>query len=220
MLKFLFIKFIVIYCLAASAQKQVRDEPRHHNVFENGHIRILDVFLAPKDTTEYHLHNTPSVFIVLANCKVSSQLLGGRPQSGANLSGDISYDSMNIERIHRVWNEDTAWFHVLDIELTAKDQKGRTNVLHDPLLKLLFNKQQVNGYSIEITPAGHLQLPPSSNGYLLVSLQTSNVYLETDRATQHRFMQAGHYQWIEQGKKVSLSGTGPSIGKFVLLQLK
>src|SRR6185436_15172752 len=124
---------------ASSAQLPVRDEPRHHNVFENGSIRVLDAYIAPKDTTQYHLHNTPSVFIILANCKVSSQLLGGQPQSGANLSGSISYDSMNTPRNHRVWNEDTVWFHVMDIELKAKIFNTKLRPLNNKNLSLIFN---------------------------------------------------------------------------------
>ena len=115
------ILLICAFCfsLSSTAQVHVRDEPRHHNVFENDVIRILDVYLGPGDTTLYHLHNTPSVFIIFTNTTVSSQLLGGQPQKGANVTGVIDYDSISTPRIHRVWNEDTSWFHAMDIELTS-----------------------------------------------------------------------------------------------------
>src|SRR6188474_2716272 len=118
------------------AQVHVRNEPRHHNVFENEFVRILDVHLSPKDTTLYHLHNTPSVFIIFTNTNVGSQLKGGPPQKGANIKGLISYDSLSAPRIHRVWNEDTSWFHVMDVELTSKLQKGNIPVLQHPSLQL------------------------------------------------------------------------------------
>ena len=60
--------------VSVTAQVQVRNEPRHHNVFENEFIRILDVYLGPGDTTLYHLHNTPSVFIRFTNTNVGSFL--------------------------------------------------------------------------------------------------------------------------------------------------
>ena len=131
--------------LFLSAQLPVRNEPRHHNVFENEFLRILDVYLAPKDTTLYPLHNTPSVFIILSISNVGSQLAGKQPQKGANISGEISYDSLNTPRLHRVWNEDTSWFHVMDIELTGKKQLNKQPVLQNDFLKLLFNETQVNG---------------------------------------------------------------------------
>src|SRR5688500_5919065 len=119
MLKFILFISALSYCVFTSAQVNVRDEPRHHNVFENEFIRVLDVHLGPKDTTLYHLHNTPSVFIILTNVNVASQLAGQQPQKGANISGITTYDNMAIPRIHRVWNDDTSWFHVIDIELIA-----------------------------------------------------------------------------------------------------
>jgi hypothetical protein len=37
---------IIFSSLLTAAQIPVRDEPRHHNVFENSYVRLLDVFLA------------------------------------------------------------------------------------------------------------------------------------------------------------------------------
>ena len=62
MYKIYFILLAFHSFLFANAQPAVKDEPRHHNVFENEYIRILDVFLPPNDTTQYHIHSTPSVF--------------------------------------------------------------------------------------------------------------------------------------------------------------
>lgn len=220
MLKYLFAKLILLGWLALPGQVQVRDEPRHHNVFENEFVRILDAYVGPKDTTWYHRHNTPSVFIVLSNCRVSSQILGGQPQSGANVSGDISYDAMNTERIHRVWNEDTIWFHVLDIELVSGKQKNNINIIQNGSLKLLFNEQQVNGYDAELKPGAQLQLPTSASGYLAVSKTTASIDIIINKTRQQRVMKAGHYAWIEPGNSVVIRSKEPKPVSFVILQLK
>src|SRR6188472_3632577 len=169
MLKYILLTTVITCSLFVTAQIHVRDEPRHHNVFENEFARILDVYLAPGDTTLYHLHNTPSVFIVFTNTGVGSQLIGKQSQKGANITGEVSYDNLNTPRIHRVWNEDSGWFHVMDIELTSTKQKKDISVLSEPALKLLFNEQQVNGYNIELKATSNLQLPASAGGYLLIS---------------------------------------------------
>src|SRR6188508_303115 len=164
--------FLLISALCStilvSAQVQVRNEPRHHNVFENEFARILDVYLGPGDTTLYHLHNTPSVFIIFTNTNVGSQLIGKQSQKGANITGEVSYDNLNTPRTHRVWNEDTSWFHVMDIELTSTKQKKNIPVLQKHVLKLLFNEHQVIGYSLELKAASNIQLPSSAFGYLLI----------------------------------------------------
>jgi hypothetical protein len=208
-----------LYGTLAYGQLPVRNEPWHHNVFENDHVRVLDVFLAPKDTTLYHLHNTPSVFIVYTQTRVGSQLWQQPPQEGINLAGDVSYDSLNTPRLHRVWNKDTGWFHVMDVELTASTPSSTIAVIHSSFLKLLFEKKQVNGYSIELKPANTVPIPASLNGYLLVSRNETAIDYKSNGSIQHRIMKAGHYIWIEAGKAFSLS-THQLPASLVLLQLK
>ena len=99
--------------MLTKAQVAVRDEPRHHNVFENGYVRILDVFLAPHDTTQFHVHNTPSVFTTFTKTATGSQTTSGQPSGDLSVAGRSWYDSLSTPRIHRVWNEDTTWFHVM-----------------------------------------------------------------------------------------------------------
>lgn len=212
--------FAICFSLSSSAQVQVRDEPRHHNVFENEFARILAVYLGPGDTTLYHVHNTPSVFIIFTNTNVGSQLIGKQPQKGANITGEVSYDSLNTPRTHRVWNEDTSWFHVMDVELTNTKQKKNIPALQNPSLKLLFNEQQVIGYNIELNAVSNIQLPPSTDGYLLISKSESVVEFKIDDAVQNRIMKPSHYIWIGAGKNFSIKTTDNQAANFVLLQFK
>ena len=220
MRKYLLLISALCSTILVSAQVQVRNEPRHHNVFENEFIRILDVHLGPGDTTLYHLHNTPSVFIVFTNTNVGSQLIGQQSQKGANITGEVSYDNLNTPRTHRVWNEDTSWFHVMDIEITSTKQKKNIADLQNSALKLLFNKQQVNGYNLELKAATNIQLPPSTDGYLLISKSESIIEFKIDEAVQYRIMKPSHYMWVEAGKKISIKTMDSKAANFVLLQFK
>jgi len=220
MKKYLLLILILCSNFLMKAQVQVRNEPRHHNVFENEFVRILDVYLPPNDTTQYHIHNTPSVFIILTNTNVGSQLIGMQPQKGANITGEVSYDSLSTPRTHRVWNEDSAWFHVMDIELISKRANLRIPPLQNPKLKLLFNEDQINGYETEIRPGGNLLLPASSNGYLLVSKSETVIDYKITETTLHRMMKAGHYLWIEGGKAITIMANIQTPASLVLLQLK
>ena len=220
MRKHLLLIAILCFTILVRAQVQVRNEPRHHNVFENEFVRILDVHLGPGDTTLYHLHNTPSIFIVFTNTNVGSQLIGQQSQKGANITGEVSYDNLNTPRTHRVWNEDTSWFHVMDIEITSTKQKKNIADLQNSALKLLFNKQQVNGYNLELKAATNIQLPPSTDGYLLISKSESIIEFKIDEAVQDRIMKPSHYIWIEADKKISIKNMDSKAANFVLLQFK
>ena len=220
MRKYLSLTAAIGSTIFVTAQVNVRDEPRHHNVFENEYVRILDVHLGPGDTTLYHLHDTPSVFIIFTDTKLGSQLIGQQPQKGANVTGEVAYDSIHTPRTHRVWNEDRSWFHVMDIELTNRKQKGTVPVLKNPALKLLFNEQQVIGYNIELMASGNLQLPASASGYLIVSKAETVIDFKLNNTLQHRIIKPSHYIWIEAGKSFSIKIAGNKTADFVLLQLK
>jgi hypothetical protein len=225
MRKYLMLFTVLSGTILVSAQVQVRDEPRHHNVFENEFIRILDVYLGPGDTTLYHLHNTSSVFITLANVKVGSQLTGQQPQKGANISGLIMYDAMATPRIHRVWNDDTSWFHVMDIELIAGQPKNNVALIDASDLKLneheivtLFNEKLVTGYRMRFSKGQTMKLPSSRPGYLLVSTGKAFVDITFNGTIQHRKMKAGHYIWLDGKEAITI--TSQEIADYILLQLR
>ena len=107
----------LLLSLAARTQVQVSEEPRHHKVLANEWVRVLDVHIPPHDTSLLHKHSTPSVFIVLSNTRTGSQVLV-EPGKPSFADGNIWFESFrDTPRIHRVWNEDTVEFHVMDIEL-------------------------------------------------------------------------------------------------------
>jgi len=213
---------LLIFLLAAlnaSAQVAVRNEPRHHNVFENEFIRILDVRLAPGDTTQYHVHATPSVFIMLTQTVTGSQLAGGQPAKSTSVAGSCWYDSLTTPRIHRVWNEDTGWFHPMDIELTGGKPRSNEPLLKDASLALLFDEALARGYKLTLPANGQINIPSSKTGYLLVSLGEATIDLTSNNITEHRFMQSGHYYWIESGKHLAVTNKKQQ-AVFELLQLR
>lgn len=220
MLKTLLTSLSLFLYLSSIGQVPVRNEPRHHNVFENDYIRVLDVFISPHDTTAFHVHNTPSVFTTFTKTTTGSQLLGKQPASSVSVAGDSWYDSLAIPRIHRVWNEDSSWFHVMDIELTGKNPRNDQPVLQNALLQLFFNQPLVNGYHLKLTTGNNLQLPVSPVGYLLLSTGDAVIEYISVGNVQHRFMKSGHYLWIEPGKKFSVRLSGKTPANFLLLQLK
>jgi hypothetical protein len=212
---------LAISCaLDIAAQVPVKNEPRHHNVFENEYIRVLDVHFGPKDTTMYHIHSTPSVFYTFTKTITTQQLLG-RPagRGSASVTGPPSYDSLGSPRTHRVWNDDTSWFHVMDVELTASKPTTNPVVLQHPLLRLAFNRYLANGYSVQLNTGDKIDVPASSIGYLFVSQGDANITYQSGNSSQQLFMKAGHFIWVEAGKAFTIAAKDTS-GSFMLLQLK
>lgn len=104
------------------AQLPVREEPRHHVALQNQYLRLLDVRIVPHDTTFFHVHEIPSLFLVLSKTLTASQVKGEEWVNGTFTSepGYTWYNGFaKGPLIHRVANIDTVPFHVMDIEILS-----------------------------------------------------------------------------------------------------
>jgi len=195
-----------IFSQAAFAQQlPVRLEPHHHNVFENDRIRVLDVHIGPGDTTAYHLHATPSVFMLLTTTRSGSQRFGEDTTQGVNQAGSIDYDELEKPRYHRVWNSDTSWFHVLDIELPGASSGLTLPAIQGEGIRDLFNGSRANGFLLQPAAGAKIRIPASAPGYLLVSLGDADISISTADGNVHRIMKHGHYQWLTGKGQATLS---------------
>lgn len=54
----------------------VHQEPRHHLVFDSAAVRILDIQIPPGDTTLFHTHSDPILYVNMSSSQTRSQVLG------------------------------------------------------------------------------------------------------------------------------------------------
>lgn len=221
MRNFLFVILANLFVNMCFTQVAVRNEPRHHNVFENDFVRVLDVFIPPGDTTQFHVHATPSLFIPFTTAKTASQIMGAQLLPGSNsLPGAAWYDSLVVSRIHRVWNEDSTWYHVMDVELTGGKPRSNLQPIIEPGFQLLYNKPLANIYKLTLQAMSTVELPLSANGYLLISTADAAIDCHINGTIQHRVMKAGHYTWIQSTGVSTLTTQDNSPETLLLLQLK
>ena len=220
-MKSLFLLLIILIAVNFSfAQVPVKDEPRHHNVFENNFVRILDVRIKPGDTTLYHIHATPSVFIYFTNSKVGSKIINQPAASGVNIAGNINYDSLTTPRIHRVWNEDTSWFHVMDVEIVNTQPAAKHSFTKIKNAILLFDKPLVTGYKLQIKAGETFNLQKPGLNFLLVSFDEVTLSIVSNAIEQIRVMKPGHFIWIQQNENVVIKTLDSPQAGFTLLGLK
>jgi hypothetical protein len=65
----------------------VHEEPRHHLVFEAPVTRILDVQIPAGDTTLFHTHSDPILYVSMSQSQTRSQTLGGEWSGGDAAQG-------------------------------------------------------------------------------------------------------------------------------------
>jgi hypothetical protein len=213
----LFVIAVLAATESAAAQIPVSQEPRHHNVFENAWVRVLDVRIPPGDTSLMHKHETPSVFMVLSNTKTGSQVLV-EPAKINLTQGNIWYESFATgPRIHRVWNSDTSEFHVIDMELLDKAPKSIDPPLNGKFYSMLFDEKQVRGYRITLDSGDAVMLSPRVAPILVVGLSQASGTLSVNDS---RLLQIGSFKFEDAGQRISISNSGKARQELALYELK
>ena len=223
-MRYLFCFFLLIESLwpnhgHAQAQLPVKQEPRHRNVFENGFLRILDVHILPKDTTLFHYHSTPSVIVIFTNSKLSTEASGESPESGHTVPGSVTYAAFDVSPVyHRVINNDTAEFHVMDIELLGKAAETKGPVFHESDIIPAWQENRVNTYTI-FAESGQVVKKSNSPTPMLLICITGSGTITVGNSTSPVPISSGNYFWIDRGSGFQLTGQSIPGSGYVLLDL-
>lgn len=121
----------------AQAPVPVEREPRHHPVFHEGAVRILDVQIPPGDVTLYHTHDEAILYVPISTPPTDIQILGQdwlgvRPTDPSRFTGlvvasDTSYVTTPLT--HRVKNVGDKLFRLIAITNDAPPAAGPRNPL-------------------------------------------------------------------------------------------
>ncbi|HTR31796.1 MAG TPA: hypothetical protein VMH27_21130 [Puia sp.] len=194
--------------LPASAQIQVSQEPRHHKVLENEWVRVLDVRIPPGDTTMMHKHSTPSVFVVLTQTKTGSEVLVEPGRTSTSTDPNIWFEGFYTKpRVHRVWNEDTTGFHVMDIELLHGSAPTSNDSIRIPYSHLLFDEKPVQGLRVDLAPGKEFHLNSLPRPVLIVGLSGPDA---NGSVNGHAFTKKGDYFFIPAGSPLHIANTSAS----------
>lgn len=211
---------LIVICnsYAVSAQVQVSKEPLHKLSLENKYIRLLDVNIEPGDTTMFHIHSTPSVFVHYTTTMVCTQIKGQEWESGKNTIGNASYRSFeNDTLVHRVSNCDTVPFHVTDVELlSAYKPEQKLEPLPFPLL---FENERVVAYRLM---AGELngEIIKDRGPMVAQMVAGRQVIIHNEKGKELSRLKSGEYFYIDPGAAFYFSADGDAGINMVLFEIK
>ena len=209
----------ILFCSSAlTAQVQVSKEPRHKNVLENKYLRLLDVWIEPGDTTLFHIHSTPSLFLHFTNTVVCSQAKGEAWVKGKNKEGNPSYRSfVNDTLVHRVSNCDTIPFHVTDIELLSS-YKSNTTLTPLPF-PVLFNNERAVAY--KLTQSSFNNQIISNRGPMVAQLVSGDEVMYYDaKKKKSTSIKTGKHLYVKPGNSFYFSAKGNEEINLVMFEIK
>ncbi len=216
----LFLPFIIFYSFSLKAQVPVSQEPSHHPVLQNQYIRLLDVRLNPGDTTQFHIHATPSLFVHLTTTNVCSQIMGQEWIKEQTVAGKSWYRAFNPDTlVHRVTNCDTVSFHVTDLEiLSPYDTAAVSPYKHLPF-DLVFENEKSVAYGI--TNKNILQKVSKNRGPVIAELATGDlVFFHNAETRKSNELKPGQFLYIDPGTSFYFTGSDKSEIKMVLFEIK
>jgi quercetin dioxygenase-like cupin family protein len=206
-----------------SQEVPVNKEPRHHPVFENKKVRILNVLLPPGDTSLYHLHSTPSVFISLSTTKTAAQLKGNQPSPfGQSTQGNIWFENLSPPhtRIHRVWNEDKSVFHVVDVELFTDDTPFSAKAISLSHSQVITDTPWVRVYRIDLERNEKIEFSKQDDSFLLITINDAGTEIVQNNKTVKNTVAEGDFLWINAGDKIAITNKQNEKASFALLEIK
>lgn len=211
--------FLLASAMQINAQEAiaVSKEPLHKNVFENSYLRVLDVRISPGDTTQFHKHETPSVFISLHPVRTGSQvIIEDGSATVLSLDRRITFESFaKSPRIHRVWNMDTSVFHVMDVEVLTRGDKKIEAPIALPEFKQLFDATPVRTYRVTIKSNQEIEIKRNA-AILVVGLNDADKLMVNNKS----FSKEGDFLFVPSSEKIKLENKGSQEYAFVLLELK
>lgn len=214
--------YTITCCLLATiyscrAQLPVSKEPRHHNVFENAWIRVLDVHIPPGDTSLFHRHEIPSVFMVLTKTKTGSQAIV-EPERPNLSAGNIWYESFEEKpRVHRVWNNDTSDFHAMDIELLRTKHEDASPSIEMNFFTLLFDESPVRTYRVVLDKHASVHLEGRKTPVLVIRLTDGGGDVGVN---DKLYKKKGDFSFIDAGHSIDFNYQGTGRVSLVFFELK
>lgn len=136
----------------------VHQEPRHHLVFDSPDMRILDVQIPPGETTLFHTHSDPILYVTMSSSVMRSQVLGrewsggeaaaASPSRIGRMSSTTSYATQPVT--HRLNNVGPTFFRLIGItNATAGDERLTPSAGFDAQPEV--NNQWFRGYRRKLT---------------------------------------------------------------------
>jgi len=70
---------------------EVKDEPRHIEIFQNSFIRMYSAIIPPGEETLYHRHSTDTIYIVIQGGAIGTQYVGKTRMNTMLLPGAFGF---------------------------------------------------------------------------------------------------------------------------------
>lgn len=200
----------------------VRNEPKHHLLFENENVRVYDVIVPPGEATLFHVHAVDYVYITLGDAALKSEVQGQQPTDLPARRGEVRFTAGPIT--HRVQNVGTTPFHNITVELLRPPSATPATLPAPPWNgpeNIVLENDRVRITRLVLDAGRTTATYTLPARMLVVPVTSGNLRVEAVGAAPRTFdLKVGTADWQPESVTAAISNPGTSGLEIVHVELK
>jgi len=196
------------------------EEPRHQLVFSKNQLKVMDVRIAPGDTSQFHQHRFATIYLVINDALMWGQVYGKEWKSSRTSRRDrytISDRSMAYfenHTYHRVCNPDTSTMHLIAF-LNTKEPTDEVYVKHEGVNNRWFRETRLKLDVDEKSKVLEFPYPT-----VLVQCGAGESAVLQEEVVHSIKTEGGAFSWHEADVPFAVVNKGAGLQEFVLIEIK
>jgi hypothetical protein len=206
----------------------VHEEPRHHLVYDDEGVRILDVQIQPGDTTLYHRHDAPIFYVAVAVSPTDVQPFGGEwegvPASDdpgwgpGDVASNIDYADQPVT--HRVRNVGSSLFRLIAV-INKRNQPSERPARHGIPLPGEVETDNAWFYQSRVTiaPCESVGLQQADSPTVVVQPSPGRLEFLVHPRNRKLMASLGDFAVADPGQSFDVTNRGSSPASIVIIKL-
>lgn len=175
----------------------VKKDPDHRIVFQNKLVTIIYPRILPGDTTPYHIHETPSVFLIMRDTRVFDQPYGKPGETFFSGKGETWYNEFYKKQTHRIANIDSVDHQSILIELSNEPKKKYPEPIEGLPKPEYFERVRI--YPLKIESGASFDLKTTTTPVIVIAYK-GNLSMKEKGKTF--LLKQADLRWVEESSNI------------------
>lgn len=159
--------------------------------------------ILPGETTQFHIHETPSIFLIMKDAYVYDETYGKPGEKFVSSRGETWYSEFKKKQVHKIRNLDSVDHQSILIEFTGEAKSKYP----DPIAG--FGKpeyfERVRIYPLKLNANSSLDFQMNSNPAIMITYKGNLSFSEKGKTLTLR---EGDIKWVEEASLLTLMNEG------------